>query len=387
VLKETEPLLRLIETIYDAAIDSGQWPTVLEKSAEFVGGAAAALFLKDLAQHSQTDVFTWGYDPEFIKSYNETYIHLDPFSVGQFLFKVGDVISLADLMPPAKFRRTRFYKEWVQPQHWADAIGTTLEKSLSAYGAFSIIRHERDGLADDKSRERMGMLVPHLRRSVTIGRMMDLSRGRAEALAETLDGLEAAVFLVDVIGRVVHANKQAQDMTAQSQIVRKSKERLVIQNPEAHGELLQILRGLEAGLTTPSGNLPVLHLATGGADRYLADVLPLTAGARRGAGKLHSAVAAVFLRKASMDLPHPVDALARAYKLTRAEIGVLMGVVNVGRASDVAEVLGISEATVRAHLKKIFYKTDVTRQVDLARIVASFTGPLTSTKSISAPAS
>jgi DNA-binding CsgD family transcriptional regulator len=53
-----------------------------------------------------------------------------------------------------------------------------------------------------------------------------------------------------------------------------------------------------------------------------------------------------------------------------------MGIVNVGRASDVAEVLGIAEATVRVHLKKIYEKTGAERQVDLAKLVAGFVGPL-----------
>jgi hypothetical protein len=55
-----EPLLGLLAAIYDAALDSSLWPSVLEKSANFVGGTASALFLKDVAQHPQQDVFTWG---------------------------------------------------------------------------------------------------------------------------------------------------------------------------------------------------------------------------------------------------------------------------------------------------------------------------------------
>jgi hypothetical protein len=107
VSDDTEPLLGLLAAIYDAALDSSLWPSVLEKSANFVGGTASALFLKDVAQHSQQDVF--------IKSYYDTYIHLDPFSIGLFLIDVEEVISVQHLISVTEFRQTRFFKEWVEP--------------------------------------------------------------------------------------------------------------------------------------------------------------------------------------------------------------------------------------------------------------------------------
>ena len=42
----------------------------------------------------------------------------------------------------------------------------------------------------------------------------------------------------------------------------------------------------------------------------------------------------------------------------------------------VAEDLGISETTVRSHLKHVFEKTGTKRQVDLVKLVAAFESPL-----------
>jgi hypothetical protein len=42
----------------------------------------------------------------------------------------------------------------------------------------------------------------------------------------------------------------------------------------------------------------------------------------------------------------------------------------------VAQDLGISETTVRTHLKHIFQKTRTNRQVDLVKLVAAFESPL-----------
>ena len=65
-------------------------------------------------------------------------------------------------------------------------------------------------------------------------------------------------------------------------------------------------------------------------------MLPLTSGARRKAGVAYSAVAAMFVRKVALELPHPLEALANAYKLTPAEMRVLMMIVQVGGVPEVA---------------------------------------------------
>lgn len=55
---------------------------------------------------------------------------------------------------------------------------------------------------------------------------------------------------------------------------------------------------------------------------------------------------------------------------------MLLAVVEVGGAPEVAEVLGIAETTVRFHLKNLFHKTGTRRQADLVKLVAGLVGPL-----------
>ena len=83
--------------------------------------------------------------------------------------------------------------------------------------------------------------------------------------------------------------------------------------------------------------------------RYVANVLPLTSGARRNAGAVYSATAVVFVHRATLDMPSPPEALAREFRLTPAELRVLFAIIEVGNASEVAEVLGISLATAERH--------------------------------------
>src|SRR5262249_27481094 len=119
-----------------------------------------------------------------------------------------------------------------------------------------------------------------------------------------------------------------------------------------------------------------IPLSSRDGENFVVHVLPLTSGARRRVGISYSAVAAFFVRKAELDLPSPIEAMASRFQLTAAELRVLMVIVQVGGVPEVAPVLGVSETTVKTHLQHIFEKTDTNRQADLVKLVAGYMSPL-----------
>jgi DNA-binding CsgD family transcriptional regulator len=50
--------------------------------------------------------------------------------------------------------------------------------------------------------------------------------------------------------------------------------------------------------------------------------------------------------------------------------------VEIGGVPDVAQILGLSEATVKTHLHHLFDKTGTTRQAELVRLVAGYANAL-----------
>ena len=369
---ELERVSNLIGDIYDAALDPAQWPLVLEKSAGFVGGVASALFVKDSVRKTQNNICTWGYDPDYTRVYLEKFIQFDPFTAGQFFFEIGEPVALADMMPHVEFRESRFYKEWVRPQGWIDAIVTTLDRSATSYAAFSVIRHERDGIVENETRRRMQLIVPHVRRAVLIGKVIDVGKVEVAALADTLDGLMAAVFLVDLKGRIKHANAAGHVMLAEGSVVCAVGGKLTVTDQTLCGGLGDAVSE-DVAVGRKGAWLP---LRGRNGDDYVAHVLSLTTGSRRQAGQAYSAVAAVFVRKAEFKLPHPVEAFAKRYRLTAAEMRVLFAIVEIGGVPETARMLGISEATVKTHLQRIFDKTGSARQAELVKLVAGHMSPV-----------
>ncbi len=375
-MTEPQKVSSLIGEIYDAALDPDLWPGVLEKACRFVGGVACNLYSEDSAAKTGNIHYTWGVDRHYGRLYYDKYIKYNPFTTAQLFFDVEQIISVGDIMSYEEFRETLFFKEWAQPQGWVDAASAVLDKSATSYAAMSIIRHERDGLVDDETRWRMGLLVPHVRRAVLIGKVIELHKAEASTLADTLDGLAAGMFLVDQTGRIVHANENGHVMIGDGRFVRAAAGRLVAADARANQALQDIFAAAECGDDAVGVKGISVPLPARAGQEHVAHVLPLTAGMRRRAGTSYAAVAAVFVRRATLDVPSPLETVAKRHRLTPSELRVLLAIVEIGGVPEVAHALGISETTVKTHLRHLFEKTNTTRQADLVKLVACFANPL-----------
>jgi hypothetical protein len=71
-----------------------------------------------------------------------------------------------------------------------------------------------------------------------------------------------------------------------------------------------VLAAARAGEASVGSKGIAVGLIARDGQRFVAEVMPLTSGARRNAGTFYSAVAAVFVREAELDLPMPLEAVA-----------------------------------------------------------------------------
>ena len=220
-MDEVKQISDLISNIYDAALDRSLWPLVLEQTCGYIEGCASSLMSQDFVHRSGQFYYSWENDPHYTKLYFEKYQKINPFVVPMAAtMQVGEIASAYDYIPLDEYRASRFYKEWAQPQKYIDGVWAILDKSITTSAAVIIARHDRNGMVDDETRRRMGLLAPHFRRAVNISKIIDLHKVEASALADTLDGLAAAMFLVDANARIVHANLSAHVMLSKSQVLR-----------------------------------------------------------------------------------------------------------------------------------------------------------------------
>ena len=371
-----EQLSELVGEIYDAALDPALWSAAFDRACAYIGGSHAYVMAQDNVRKLVDFYFVSRHDPLYRQLYIERYFRLNPlFPTVQF-FGVEETRGVPDVAPYDEFCRSQFSREYLAPQGIVDGLFSNVEKSSTGCTLFGVMRHGRQGLADDEMRRRFGLVVPHVRRALLIGNVIHLHKVEAAMLADSLDALSAGMFIVDAGGRIIHANASGHVMVAETNVLRAPNGRLGAVEARADQALLDVFSAAGTGDAAMGRRGIGVPLTARDGTRYVAHVLSLTSGARQKAGRVYRAAAAVFVHRASIDRPSPPEAIARHFNLTPAELRVLFAIVEVGGVPDVVAVLGIAEPTVKTHLRHIFEKTKSSRQADLVKLVASYSNPL-----------
>ena len=216
----------------------------------------------------------------------------------------------------------------------------------------AVRRKAAQGRVDAECRRRLELVVPHLRRSVLIGNVIDNHKMTASALSGTFMALADGVFLVDPRARIVFSNAAADALLHSGKIIR---------GCGSFGSGRRRGQSPAAGSDRNHRGRCKRHERQGrcrAVVRFRGQMLagpcaPLTASTREEAGIPDAATAAVFVRKAELENPSALETIAKLYKLTAMEVRVLQAVVEIGGAPLTAEALGISETTVKTHLRNL----------------------------------
>jgi len=362
--------------MYDVVVDQTLWTGALDKASQFVGAQAGVLLWQNPADMSVELIRAFGIEPRYVDLYAERYAKLDPTTTPMFQREPVDVASPNDLFPRGEFANSVFCRKWLEPQGFVDLLQVSLDKSPADFVRLLFLRKGDSGLVDGSMRERLQLIAPHIRRAVLVGRLVHRAAAEAATFGNALDGIGAGLFFVDAGGRIVHANASGQGMLAQGVLARASSGKLAPYDASAVQGLDEIFGISETGNADAEPRGGAVPLTARDGEHYVAHVLPLTAGSRRQAGANTDAIAAIFVKKAALDMPSPQDIIAKFYKLTPTELRVLFAIVQVGGVPEVAEAMGISPSTVKTHLRRLFAKTGTDRQADLVKLVAGYVNPL-----------
>jgi DNA-binding CsgD family transcriptional regulator len=371
--REAEALSVVIGAAYDAALDPGLWPAAVSEACRFLDCAYGALGAADLLRNDVNFIVQWGYSDETWDAYLTRYHHMNPFNAPAFRTRIGDVVVGSRHETYPSFLASDFYRDFAAPLGIVDAVQATIDRSASGLALLNCVRHRDAGVATDTQLRRMRLIAPHFRRAILVGGIIDRHAVQAAAFVEAIDRLVAGVFLVNPHGVMIHANRSGEKMIAAGDPVSTGKGgELAAVDAAASQMLKRAFSAAGAGDIAIGSTGMAVPLAGLDGRTFVANVLPLEAGARREAAQHHSAASALFVRETRVDLDTAIGAAAQLYGLTAAEMRVVRAVVEVGGIPAVAAFLGTSRGTVKSQLDAIFRKTATRRQAELVGLITGY---------------
>ncbi len=201
-------LSKLIGSIYDCALDASRWEQTLADIRDALSCQVAQLALVDLRQNRYLISRTVGMEPCWLEQQAN---HVPEINAGLTeAFASGlslDEPHVISRHIPRGYRETSpYYQDCLKPQGLVDIMTYFLMQTPARFAGFGVARHERHGVISEREIELGGLLLPHLRRAITISDVLDVRTIEHARMAETLGALRCAVMLTDARGAILYAN-------------------------------------------------------------------------------------------------------------------------------------------------------------------------------------
>ena len=371
---DRDPLSAFVDRVYDAAAGLGGWDGVLPDLARLLGGSAAVLGIA--GPHCPGRVVQVGVDPACMARYLERHAGRNELAARSASLPVGAVVTDESLMPKAEFLRTAFYDDCLRPQGLRSLIN--LRAARGEHGALAnvcVLRSASEGEFGADDIDLLSRLAPHLRRAVAVHIRLAEAEGERRALAEALERLPRAAFLVDGAAVVRHANAAGAALLG-------ARDGGLRADPGEGGALraarveeTALLRRVVAaaalgrGAAPPRGGYVCLSRSPP-RPPLVVTATPLSAAGMASAGLPPEPMALLLVADPEARTEAPPPALLReAFGLTKAEAEVAARAANGDGVPALAASLDISPGTARLHLHRVFEKTGARRQAELAAVL------------------
>jgi PAS domain-containing protein len=255
-----QALSDLIGSIYDCALDPSRWERTLADVSESLDCFALLLALTDLRHERFLIHKAVGVKPDHFERLSIYVPEVNAMLGGALAswpsFDEPHVMSRH--LSPAYIEKSPYFQEWQNPAGMVDTMVFFLMHEPMHLSTFGVGRNARQGIITEREIELGKLLLPHLRRAVTISEVLDVRTIEGTRMAEALDALRCAVVLTNEGGTILHANRVAEHMLDKGGLIQSPQGILQATAPSAASELRSALALADRKLVMRDG-LDILH--------------------------------------------------------------------------------------------------------------------------------
>jgi DNA-binding CsgD family transcriptional regulator len=357
-------LIGLIGLVYDATENPSLWAEFLQRYAGAFGADLAFYQLQCVGIRAFEMISAIGFSLPLVEPDIRSSPRLTP-EYARHHYLRGSVI-LDDQMCPRPDRvRSEFYNDSSAPM--GDVHGATemVDGDGSDALLLAAMRGPQRPPFGETERKGLQVLLPHVTRAKAVGARLQMF----DASTSVLDALDVAIVFMTSSGELIHCCEAAETIIANADGLSVINGRLHATEPRLDARLREALRAAACAGRAIDSPATVTIDRTSAKRPYQLLLSPLRHGLATFAGVRQPEVVLLIVDPEHMR-PAAIDVLKRAFGLTRRE-AALASALSTGKPIDAAaDEIGMAYETARSHLRRIFDKTQTSRQTELMTVLA-----------------
>ena len=365
----------ILAALHAGVLDDARWPAVSALIDEACGSKGNMLVSGVGGGQDEVDIFftrccyRGERDAAWEREYFEVWYALDERVPPVRQLPDSRIVHAHELYPEDGWKRSVVYNEALGCQHSTNSLHARLDGpdgSRIVWTAADPV--DGDGWTSERV-ETIGRVLPHLRQFVRVRHALVGARALGASVFELLDNVMAGVIHLDRRGRVTAANDRARAWLRRGSGLWDEDGRLCASLPAEDAALQKLLaRALPSdGVPGVGGSMLISRSET--LSRLVLHVSPVHAAATHpGEGRIGVLVLAVDpADRAGIDPERVGEALG----LTRAESHIAVLLAQGKAIDDIARETARSRTTIKWHIRNIYAKHGLSRQMELVQLVAS----------------
>ena len=169
----TEEFSKLTTILFAASVGQVDWDVFLGALSAQAGDICTHIIGFDVEANIAMSLEPFGYDPDFVRQYDEHFIAENAWAPGFMAQPVGIPVDCENMCPSEDLLQTRFYNEWLRPQeNIAQGGGALLFKSdARVFALGGNIRQKDADRLKGPWLQLLSQLIPHMQQAFEISRI------------------------------------------------------------------------------------------------------------------------------------------------------------------------------------------------------------------------
>ena len=361
-----EPLLYRIHASSEA---SGDWSDILALLRDRLDGQLATLSRHHFASGHGAVVCEFPENPDFRTTYAQ-FASRNPWFLSSDAYTAGRVITGDELLSNKDLVNTDFYRGLLKPYNLFHCMSgvAMLRGHLIHY--ISLQRGQDQPGFGEREKVKLRAVLPHVSLALeNRWRLREVS-DLTNILFGVVDRHPHLSLLVDADGRIVHCNKNANELSVRSAGLRTDSGRIAAATSVDCAALREAIRDVAKAAREFSDATRAVTLSVPGEQRSA--VVSIYAAGSAFQAETGEVAELVLVTARNPRFEHEIHTctFVKQFGLSPAQARVSVLIIAGHSLADTARSLHVSENTARSHLKQIFQKTNTHGKMELVHLHA-----------------